>query len=1206
MHIRKYFIRIAVFFPLAILPACVSGDPEPEEEKEQQEGNEEIGPDGQGVIRINAALPSGGTKTVLGEPSGRTWPILWQEGDQISCGGVASFALDASSAGASQASFRFDGAITAPYNFICPASPEAGRVALPSTQHYVAGSYDPVAVPLIGSTWSLGSVNLGHTSAVLEIPVSGNGVKVRSISVMAAGGEPLCGDMVFSCGDDGRFDGGFSMEGGSSSITLDCGDNGAALSAEPLPFFVAIPSGAYKSGFYFLVKSTGGEVMRLEYAPSDYEIPAAGLIRFPSREFKANTDFVVISSEEDLMAFAEDHSKDMYLLAADLDMSGKDWTPFSFSKIFDGGGHTVKGLSSPMFTSVSGQVRNLTFDSSFTIAEGTSAGFFAGSISGTLENFKLKGKYTYNATSPATSSVYIGGIAGRASSATLYSCTSEAQLSVPSSVILCAEKGADASIGGLFGRVDASSVLKDCSHEGSMSVSPSNPGSYFSAGTNVGGVCGHLSASTSSGNYNKGTVYFGGSWQNSIRMGGVIGYLNGTSTFENDVNSGNVTAAPTKTATDKARYGGAGGVYGIVDNDGILISGAVCERGAVVSYIPDSSQPYSFAFGGVIGAVFKNAEIFGLVNRGEMNISGSETTLSSSRRGLFVGGIAGASVSSRFHDCSFDGSIEGIALNPIRNAFGGIVGQLGSTSPDEPASAALTNCYSSADSKILLKKLYNNKKLFVGGIVGSSRNCAANLSSCNSYGLIQHVGMLDSGTGALHENAFGGIVGRVITDSDAPEKTWSINKCTSTATILLKDAANSAGVCIGGIAAALELAGISIEECSGKNVVQVMGKTDNLRFGGIAGVISNRSASGFISPLQATLSRNTFSGTLKLEENGKVSACPIVGGIVGFVTGETEERQAVLEIQDCHSSGNLRRKTSGISSAISSKNSSESIAGGILGSAGLRRIWETEDVSGGEKVVSISVEVVSGGFVDVSVTDCTHGGFIYFNPNNGGEDPLTGNGNALEISPNFSISGGIVGMSAPRDGKLSVLRCSNSGKLFSTSGTSGGIIGYIYTNTSLLGQKTASGIEWVSNSGAIYERDRTIPVSKGCGTSYLISGGIVGAVNKSAANSRAEYCWNTGDIAGSGYEAVGAPVAGGIVGQCEKEEFFRYCKNSGYVRNYPRSGSADLGGYLSGGSQAADGHDAAFSDYAAGGYVARGGVWKAGPWDGTSKLPWEE
>lgn len=1188
------FCLCALLLAFACTPAPID-----DEEGGQEQQLEAIPKDGQGVIDFVVSLPDGGTKTVLGEAAGGKRPVLWAEGDRISIGDAVSEPLEADEAGESSAVFHFAEPLAAPFNVLYPAS-GSGKVELPAAQQFVLGSCDPEALPMYGGGWEPSGIRLAHFSSVLEIQLTGSGISVSRIMVLSSDGNPVSGTLVPGTNEDGVFDGSFTFAEATSSVTLECPDGGVTLSSSPVSFFIAVPSGEYPGGFHIVVQSTGGGAMRLGYKPAEGRLDAARVVRFPARQFAEDSDFAIISTEEDLLAYAANPSAETCLVITDLDMTGREWTPMALSNVFDGGGHTIKGLPGPMFTTISGELRNLTLDSSFSVTSGPTAGFLASQVTGTLENVTLKGEYSYSTTGDQSSVTYVGGLAGRLTGGgSARGCDVKAKITIASSVVMAA----DAHFGGLFGQVSSSEV-KGCRFSGRIEAAPRSPGSYVSKGLNFGGIAGSMSGGQSSGNVQCGGTVFTGSWLNTLRFGGVIGYVSGSSVCQGDRNDGAVTASPKNTDTDKSRYGGVGGVYGIIDNVNITVRDAVNGPDGVVSYLPESSPSYSFCIGGVIQSIYKDAaDISGLVNSGRVVIDGSEIATTSSRRGVFAGGLIGSSVCTHVHDCTFDGKMEGVPLSTVRSAFGGIVGQLGDNDPSSSSSGALSSCNMTSGAQIVLKRKYPDKPVMAGGIVGISRTCDGSITGCNASGSIVSTGVLAA---ASEKEYFGGIAGHIYSSGANSAR---IAGCKSSVNISLLDAGGSERICAAGILGGGSLAGLTIEGCTSSSSIKVEGDVSRARLAGVAANLYSHSGG-----MTASIENCHFTGSILLTENKKLSDTPVAGGIVAYVGAASSSEAVHLSITGCSSSGSIRRQVTGITEVVASNRSTASVVGGVLGTAGLRQIWESEDVSGGEKTCSISVEVISDNYVEVEIDDCVHSGLLYFNPNLGNEDPLSGAGTHIEVSPNFSVTGGIAGVCAPSGGSLLINGCSNSGSLFPTSGTVGGVAGWIATRTR---------ITHSDNSGLVYERDSSMPVSVGSGSGYVVGGGIVGGVSDEAENCLVEYCHNSGDVAGSSMAAMPLPCAGGLVGSYRSPNIFVHCKNSGHIRNYPVSGSADLGGYFCG-----DKAVGTFTSCAAGGWVSRGGRWVAADaswasyafgesasssylqnctmWDNHSKLPWED
>ena len=119
-------------------------------------------------------------------------------------------------------------------------------------------------------------------------------------------------------------------------------------------------------------------------------------------------------------------------LAADIDLTGQDWTPIQgYAGTFDGGGKIITGLNinQPtgsnvgLFASIieGGTVKNLTLDN-VDITAKSYAGAVAGENRGTIENCSVSGNVTGNGLD---SDSYVGGITGQ-NQGTITGCYSSA------------------------------------------------------------------------------------------------------------------------------------------------------------------------------------------------------------------------------------------------------------------------------------------------------------------------------------------------------------------------------------------------------------------------------------------------------------------------------------------------------------------------------------------------------------------------------------------------------------------------------------------------------------------------------------------------------------------------------------------------------------------------------------------------------------
>ena len=228
-----------------------------------------------------------------------------------------------------------------------------------------------------------------------------------------------------------------------------------------------------------------------------------------------NGDPYLIESKEDLMAlrdivntgatFANMH----FLLTADVDISGADWVPIganvnafsnntpenTFSGIFDGGGHTVSGLT----------INN---------TEGSVFGLFGYASGAEIRNITVRGLITQTDIVARAYRADIGGIVGRAEATDISGCVSFVDVTVH-----------DGYIGGIAGEVSNGSVYDSVNYGSLTAVWPGmygNIGGVFQTdgntarGSSAGGITASLSDSFIERCVNYGDITFIGGHVSSM------------------------------------------------------------------------------------------------------------------------------------------------------------------------------------------------------------------------------------------------------------------------------------------------------------------------------------------------------------------------------------------------------------------------------------------------------------------------------------------------------------------------------------------------------------------------------------------------------------------------------------------------------------------------------------------------------------------
>jgi len=140
------------------------------------------------VVTVTLSVPSSpDTRTTLGTKDGSSYPVYWSEGDgeYISLNGTVAYASTKDSDTQYTASFK--PASLSAYNFLYRGT-SANQVSFPSTQNYVAGGFDPAAMPMYASMASRSdNVTFRHLASLLKFSFTGE----KKIDAFLTGPLPL-------------------------------------------------------------------------------------------------------------------------------------------------------------------------------------------------------------------------------------------------------------------------------------------------------------------------------------------------------------------------------------------------------------------------------------------------------------------------------------------------------------------------------------------------------------------------------------------------------------------------------------------------------------------------------------------------------------------------------------------------------------------------------------------------------------------------------------------------------------------------------------------------------------------------------------------------------------------------------------------------------------------------------------------------------
>ena len=203
-------------------------------------------------------------------------------------------------------------------------------------------------------------------------------------------------------------------------------------------------------------------------------------------------------------------------LTADIDLTGKDWTPIgtdydnSYKGTFDGGGHTITGLTFTTndeyaglfgWLNRAGTVKNVVMEGVQITSNqiyGGSIGGVVGSGWGTIENCSVSGS--------VSGTVYVGGVVGVQIGGSITGCSSSATV-----------KGT-VDVGGVAGQTNSSATLTACYATGNVIIEM-DPKKNIAGGSLVGMNAGSSLLAC----YATGNVTSTGSSTGYVHIGGFLG-----------------------------------------------------------------------------------------------------------------------------------------------------------------------------------------------------------------------------------------------------------------------------------------------------------------------------------------------------------------------------------------------------------------------------------------------------------------------------------------------------------------------------------------------------------------------------------------------------------------------------------------------------------------------------------------------------------
>ena len=235
--------------------------------------------------------------------------------------------------------------------------------------------------------------------------------------------------------------------------------------------------------------------------------------------YDSNTKTYTVYNANGLMNIAElvngGKSDINITLDTNIDLTGKDWTPIgtsfrnSYTGTFDGGGHTIKGLTVTtndqfvgLFGSLgkAGTVKNVVMEG-VQITNNHGSGYVGGVVGnsdGTIENCSVSGS--------VSGTVYVGGVVGVQWFGSITGCSSSATV-----------KGMG-DVGGVAGQTNADATLTACYATGNVTIELGHRDRV-----DDGGLVGWNSGSSVLACYATGNVTSTGSSTGKVHIGGFLG-----------------------------------------------------------------------------------------------------------------------------------------------------------------------------------------------------------------------------------------------------------------------------------------------------------------------------------------------------------------------------------------------------------------------------------------------------------------------------------------------------------------------------------------------------------------------------------------------------------------------------------------------------------------------------------------------------------
>ena len=554
------------------------------------------------------------------QAGGSPLKVYWSDGDKINVNGISSLSLSVEE-GAKMpvADFNIYG-VEAPFKVIYPATIVSGttydsdgymKVELPSSQAYHPTTFASGAAIMCGYSDN-SNVTLSNLCSAVRVNVKGTETIVSASVISASESAPLCGDFKIN-----PQTGVLAPVGGSVKLTLALTEN-VVLNEEGVDFFFILPAGDYSDGLSFYFEREDGRNLECIWRPES-ALEAGKLYSFNDVEYVPGAKDITTAEDWEYFATAlngdDADAKALALqtylykggfvrLGADIKAENLSSITGDFIYVLDGNGYTItrEAADRPLFSSVSGEIKNLSLDGSLDLGEmsGSPLAYTlneGGKISSCVNNMSVKAS--------TASDTYVSGLVTVMKGGTIESCTNhgtvDVVIDVDGGIYYVGVAGIVADL--QADQADRSVLLKNCTNSsvGALTLSPA------------------LSFKASASTKDKG--------MKACALAGIAGFVRSSAnyTFDNCDNEGPITLSAKNIANangNSCRPVSVGGILGLaapLDDDGTLKDPAAYEQDGFALSLRDCDNK---------GLIY--------------NCGVTYATTTQSKTKMFTGGIAGS------------------------------------------------------------------------------------------------------------------------------------------------------------------------------------------------------------------------------------------------------------------------------------------------------------------------------------------------------------------------------------------------------------------------------------------------------------------------------------------------------------------------------------------------------------------------------------